>query len=78
MHNYSKTCSSQVKQQPSFDSPLFVSLSVITELCLSSTEGGATSLAGQSGSELTGQEITDPSECPSLFFPALSPTHQKL
>ena len=32
MHNSSKTGSSQVKQHPSSDCPLFVSLSVITEL----------------------------------------------
>lgn len=46
--------------------------------CLSSTEGGATSPALQPGSELTGQEISDPSEPSSLLLPALSPTHQKL
>ena len=40
MRNYSKTCSSQVKQHPSSDSPLFVSLSLITKLFVFVIYGG--------------------------------------
>lgn len=75
MHYYCKTHNSL----PSLLTLLFVSLSVIQELFVFLFYRGWDRIpCRQPGSELTGQEITDPSEHSSLLFPALSPTHQNL
>lgn len=66
MHNYSKTCSSQVKQQPSFDSPL-CQLICDHRAVFTIYRGWCHILQGQFW-RADRPEITDPSERLPLFF----------